>query len=323
MRAVSYLRISLVLLVLGGCHPEPPPEPPVAPAPEDLSAWSVPALIPPRRQPAQVAPVLLANLPAGTAEKVYTFAPGVAVEALVSLGIPLDIVLQPGEQVRDIVGGDRSPLPEGQQHPRWEVKQGKDQAGTGLRMHVFVTVTEPGLINGLTITTTRRTYYVTCKSVAKAPYRVVRWHYAGAERESTLPEVVPEPPLLPLPDQPMRYHVGYELAVSQPAPSWVPRFVGDDGQKTYLVYPEVTLHESVPLVRGIGPNGPHLVNARQYLNVVIIDQLLGRAELRLGTGERAQVVTITRGALRTITCPGDAACPVFPAAAAQLAGGNS
>ena len=314
----------LVLLLLGsgGCQPSAPPEPPVAPPAEDLSAWSVPTLVQPKRQ-RLAQPLQLANLPAGTAEKVYTFAPGVAVEALVPMGIPLDIVLQPGEVVRDIVGGDRSPLPEGQQHSRWQVKEGKDQSGPLLRAHVFVTAAEPGLTNGVTITTTRRTYYITCKSVQKAPHRVLRWHYSGAEREVLPPEPEPEPPLLPLPEQPMRYHVGYELSVPQPAPSWVPRFVVDDGKKTYLVYPEVTLHESVPLLRLIGPQGPQVVNSRQYLNVVIIDQLIARAELRLGTGERAQVVTITRGPLRTITCPGDSGCPIWPAAAAALAGGGA
>ena len=75
-----------------------------------------------------------------------------------------------------------------------------------------------------------------------------------------------------------------------------------------------------PLVRLLGPNGPQLVNARQYLNVVIVDHLVARAELRVGLGDQAETVTITRGALRTIACPGDAACPVWPQAAAQLAG---
>ena len=78
------------------------------------------------------------------------------------------------------------------------------------------------------------------------------------------------------------------------------------------------MHE-LPLLRLLGPNGPQLVNTRQFLNVVIVDQLLARAELRVGIGERAETVTITRGALRTIACPGDEACPVWPEAAATLA----
>ena len=39
----------------------------------------------------------------------------------------------------------------------------------------------------------------------------------------------------------------------------------------------------------------------------------------LPLGEHAEVVTITRGNLRTIACPGDEACPVWPQAAQALA----
>jgi hypothetical protein len=79
------------------------------------------------------------------------------------------------------------------------------------------------------------------------------------------------------------------------------------------------LFGTVPLVRMIGPNGPQLINARQYRNVTIVDQLAPRLELRVGVGVNAETVTITRGALRTIDCPGDEACPVWPAAAPHLA----
>ena len=125
--------------------------------------------------------------------------------------------------------------------------------------------------------------------------------------------------MLPDPAQPKQYHVGYELSSTKSPPSWHPRQVVDDGTKTYILYPEVTLFETVPLVRLIGPNGPQLVNARQYLNVVIVDQLIPRAELRVGLGETAEVVTITRGSLKTIACPGDPECPVWPRAARILA----
>jgi type IV secretion system protein VirB9 len=154
---------------------------------------------------------------------------------------------------------------------------------------------------------------------------VLRWHYPpdGPGAASPVETVSESPPLLPHPDQPMRYHVGYEVTVSHPPPAWVPRHVVDDGKKLYIVYPEVTLFESVPLLRIVGPNGPQLVNSRQYLNVVIVDMLVARAELRVGIGERAQTVTITRGTLRTITCPGDEASPVWPRAATVLAGRSS
>jgi type IV secretion system protein VirB9 len=292
--------------------------PPTLPPPEDLSTWTVPELV----QPEQPVPVATkpAPLPVGAAEKVYDYKPGVAVQAPVAIGMPLDIVLEEGEQVRQIVDGDRAPAEQGQTR-RWDVREGGDGSGDGLRPHIFVTASAPGLTNGLVITTTRRSYYITCKSVQKSPVRVLRWHYPqdGSDRPRPTPEPA-SPALLPHPEQPMRYHVGYEVTVSHPPPAWAPRHVVDDGKKLYIVYPESTLFERVPLLRGIGPNGPELVNARQFLNVVIVDSLLPRAELRVGIGEGAQTVTITRGTLRTITCPGDAACPVWPRAATVLAG---
>jgi type IV secretory pathway VirB9-like protein len=112
--------------------------------------------------------------------------------------------------------------------------------------------------------------------------------------------------------------VGYQVATSQPAPQWVPRHIVDDGTKLYIVYPEITLFQSVPLVRKIGPHGPQLVNSRQFLNTVILDELPARVELRVGTGTYAETATITQGQLRTISCPGDPDCPVWPAAATQL-----
>jgi P-type conjugative transfer protein TrbG len=215
--------------------------------------------------------------------------------------------------VRNIVGGDRTPAAENQTL-RWEVKEGADGSSETLRQHLFVSPIAPGMTTGFIVTTTHRTYYLTLKSVKTSPVRVVRWRYP---LEVAKPKAPPEPGLLPDPVQPKHYHVGYELVGSKP--SWQPRQVVDDGTKTYIIYPEVTLFETVPMVRLVGPNGPQLVNARQCLNVVIVDQLVPRAELRVGRGEHAEVVTITRGAMRTIACPGDEACPVWPQAAQKLA----
>ena len=179
-----------------------------------------------------------------------------------------------------------------------------------------MTASAPGLTTGLIV----RTYYLTCQSVKTSPIRVLRWQYPPSAPEASQ---APEPPgLLPNPTPPARYHVGYTLASQGRVPDWMPRHVVDDGKKLYSVYSEVTLFGTAPLLRMLGPNGPQLVNARPYLNVVIVDQLLATAELRVGTGERAETVTITRGALRTIDCPGDAACPVWPQAATTLRGGG-
>jgi len=304
--------VMLGLVLLVGCAHEEPAPPPVPPPPDDLSTWSVPALVQPppvvEESPKPVSP----EKP-NPAEQVLDFTPGTPYTLTVGMTAPLDVVLGPGEQVRNIVGGDRTPA-ETQQTARWEVKEGADGLQETLRQHIFVSPIAPGMTTGFIVTTTHRTYYLTLKSVKSTPFRLVRWRYPLDVPKPTTP---PEPGLLPDPAQPKHYHVGYELVGT--TPSWNPRYVVDDGKKTYIIYPEVTLFETVPMLRLVGPNGPQLVNARQCLNVVIVDQLVPRAELRVGRGEHAEVVTITRGAMRTIACPGDEACPVWPQAAQTLA----
>ena len=81
----------------------------------------------------------------------------------------------------------------------------------------------------------------------------------------------------------------------------------------YLRFPPVALHQRMPLLRGMTDQGkPYLLNARQYGEWLIVDELAPRLELRRGTGDEAQHMVITRGELRTITCPGAAECPQWP-----------
>ncbi len=322
--------VLLVCVVLtAGCQ-QAAEVPVVPPLPEDLSTWTVPALVQP--PPRETSRAQVEEKPTA-AEKVYPFAPGTPYTIAVPVGWPLDIVLEPGEQIHNIVGGDRAPTeampsprtaveqspPPAETAPvrRWEVKEGKDGTGDALRGHIFVAASAPGLTTGLIVTTTRRTYYLTCHSVKTSPLRVLRWQYP--QDDAATPLTATEPGLLPDPQEPRHYHVGYELVAAKPPPSWQPRQVIDDGKKTYIIYPEVALFTTVPMLRLLGPNGPQLVNARQFLNVVIVDQLVARGELRVGIGEHAETVTITRRELHTIACPGDQSCPVWPQAAATLA----
>jgi len=302
-----------LLWILLGCAKEEP-LPPVPNALEDLSTWSVPELVQPPPTPEPVA-VVPKDKPT-SAEQILDYTPGATFTLTVPVGAPLDVVLERGEQARNIIGGDRTPV-EGQQPPRLDVKEGASGIGESLQHHLFFTATHPGLTAGFIITTTARTYLLNLKSAQKTPIRTVRWRYPVDPQPA---KPAKEPGLLPDPAQPKQYHVGYDMASTQKqAPEWLPRYAIDDGKKMYIVYPEIALFETVPVVRMIGPNGPALINARQFLNVLIIDQLAPRLELRVGLGERAEVVTLTRGQLRTIACPGDEACPVWPQAAQVLA----
>ena len=310
------LLVALGLVLCGGCSHEQPP-PPVPPPPEDLSFWSVPELVQ-APEPEAAAPKPAREPTPTPAEKIFDFAPGQTFDLTVSVNAPLDIVMGAHEEIRNIIGGDRSPV-EANQTTRWEVKEGAAGLGDTFRHHIFLSASAPNLTTGLIVTTTLSTYYLNCKSVAKSPIRTVRWRYPVA-----IAEVKPmrtEPGLLPDPAQMKQYHVGYEVKAQGHVPDWQPRYVLDDGKKTYIIYPEYVLFETVPMIRLVGPNGPQLVNSRQFLNVVIVDQLIPRAELRVGIGAHAETVTIRRGALHTIACPGDDAgqCPVWPQAAQVLA----
>jgi type IV secretion system protein TrbG len=294
-------------LALVGCASSTPQVVKAPPLADDLVSWSAPV--------AEEVPNSPASAPAeppearSPREKVYEYVGGEVYAIIVPMGVPLDLVLQPGERIHNLVGGDRSPAADGQDTaPPWEVKEGSSGAGITARPHVFVAVTKPGLRTGLAITTTKRTYYVELRSVAKSPVRSVRWTYPDDAR--VLAKAPPR--LLPDPTQPQRYHVPYTIETSEPRPPWTVRQVVDDGSKTYFLFPPTVTSVDAPLIRLIGPNGPEIVNARQVGSVIVLDRLINRAELRLGTGETAEVVTVQREVPRTIHCPGDPQCPVWP-----------
>lgn len=326
------LIFSLLAFLFMGCQHEELP-PPVPPMVEDLSTWAVPELVelPPEEPLSSPLPEPVKEKPS-SAEKLLPFAPATSATVNVAVGVPLDIILEPGEQVRSLAADSTTVEQEvaaspdgdkGQGQGRlsigpWIVTEGADGQGDTLRHHIFLTVRKPGATLSLVFTTTRRVYYLTAKSVARSPLRVVRWEYPPAPKPLGIK--AREPGLLPDTAQAKRWHVGYEVtSVQAQAPQWTPRQVLDDGRKMYLVMPEVTLFQVAPLVRMVGPNGPQLVNSRQFLNVIIIDQLAPRLELRVGIDKTAEVVTIARGTLRTIQCPGAPECPVWPAAVTTLA----
>jgi P-type conjugative transfer protein TrbG len=311
VKSLSVLLIGAPLLVWGCAATHPTVDAP--PLAEDLS-WSRPVPVP-VPVPDPTATPNEPDMARSPREKVYAFTPGESYRVDVAVGAPMDVILQPGEEIQNWADGDRSPVETQDQKPLWEFKQSySGQGGTG-RPHMLITVPKAGLTNGLTMTTTKRTYYLDLKSVTKTAARSVRWTYTDEPPKAAKVQ----PRLWPNPAQPQRYHAGYEIMTTEPKPVWTVRQVVDDGQKTYVIFPPTVTTVDAPLIRLVGSQGPEMVNARQSGNVVILDRLFNRAELRLGTGKTAEVVTIQRQAPRTISCPGDADCPLWPDAVVRAA----
>ena len=103
----------LVLLLLTGCAAKKEALPWVPPMPEQLSTWSAPLVVP--RPPAPETPPPPPPVRAAAPnERLYDYAISTEYEVPVPLGWPVDVVLEPGEVVHTIVGGDRAPLAEGE-----------------------------------------------------------------------------------------------------------------------------------------------------------------------------------------------------------------
>lgn len=312
--------LGCLVLCAAGCGGKDPVLPAVPPMPDDLALWSAP-VVPPLPPVIEVAPpaqevlpvpaVKTSPLPKGKRGAACSSAPprpaglplfvdDAEFAASVMPGYPLTVVLESGETIVSISGGDRPLLAEGEVAP-WEIKH----SPPGTRPYVFITVTKPGLAMGLVVATDRRTYTLSLKSVPQTTTRQLRWRYAAPP----VVAVVPAVPSGPLPTGRFRLHIGYSVtAQGDTRPEWTPT-VYDSGEKMFLIFPITTLYQEAPLLRGIGVNGPYLLNSRQVGRVVVVDQVAPRLELRLGTGERASVVQVTRGMLDTINCPGHVQCP--------------
>src|SRR5262245_35555189 len=233
--------------------------PPLA---EDLS-WSAPVPVaPPVAEPVSPPASEEPERPRSSKEKVYAFVVGESYRVDVPVGAPMDVLLQPGEEIRNLADGDRAVMEGQDQKPAWELQQAYSGSGAIGRPHVLITVPKAGLTNGLTITTTKRTYYLDLKSVAKTAARSVRFTYS--DEPVAIAKATPR--LWPDPSQPQRYHVGYAISATDPKPVWSVRQVVDDGSKTYLIFPPTVTSVDAPLIRLVGTTGPEMVNARQAGN---------------------------------------------------------
>ncbi|MFC7706270.1 P-type conjugative transfer protein TrbG [Plastorhodobacter daqingensis] len=322
--AVATLLLSASLLA--GCATNRPPQfsydgeipplPAVPPAPQ--SDQPRPLHIPPGWTPARggaaagtpEARVTNANAAARVeprregyfnAVQVYPWSEGALYQVYTSPGQITNIALEPGESLAGagpIAAGDTA---------RWVIGDTESGSGANRRVHVLVKPTRDDISTNLMITTDRRVYMLELRAT-EAPYMpAVAWAYPAPPAGQRQPAVTT--PIIP-PQSARNYRYG----LTGDAPPWRPVSIFDDGRRTYVVFPRGIAQGEMPPLFVLGNDGePQVVNSRIYQNILIVDRIFGAAELRLGSGDRQQVVRIVRVEPgRTTEAPRAAATGVSP-----------
>ncbi|MCA0256190.1 MAG: P-type conjugative transfer protein TrbG, partial [Proteobacteria bacterium] len=172
---------------------------------------------------------------------------------------------------------------------RWIIGDTESGSGANRRVHILVKPTRPDISTNLVVTTDRRTYMIELRARESLYMPAVAWAYPATPGQR---QTVPAAPVIPA-EAARNYRYG--LQVQGDSPPWRPVSVFDDGRRVYVVFPAGIVQGEMPPIFVLGTDGePQIVNSRVHQNVLIVDRLFGAAELRLGSGNRQQVVRIVR-----------------------------
>ena len=216
--------------------------------------------------------------------QIYPWSEGALYQVYAAVGQITTIALEPGENLTGagpIAAGDTA---------RWVIGDTESGSGPTRRVHVLVKPTRPDISTNLVITTDRRIYMIELRAREALYMPAVAWAYPAPPPGSRV--AAPSAPVIPA-EAARNYRYG--LQVQGSSPPWRPLSVFDDGRRVYVVFPRGIVQGEMPPLFVLGSDGePQIVNSRIHRNVLIVDRLFGAAELRLGSGDRQQVVRIVR-----------------------------
>lgn len=221
---------------------------------------------------------------------------GAVYQVMTRPGRVTDIALEPGEALSahaPVAAGDTA---------RWIVADSESGAGAARQVHVLVKPVSPGLATNLLVATDRRTYHLELRSTEGAYMAAVAWRYPAGELivlpgkgPSTAQDAKPADPK-PAVSQGAdisRLNFAYRLEGEAP---FKPLRVFDDGQRTVIDFPAGLRGREIPPIFLLSADGKtaELVNFRLVGQRMILDQLVDRAELRLGPEKRQAVIRLVR-----------------------------
>ena len=162
-----------------------------------------------------------------------------------------------------------------------------------LSNRVLVKPKETGIATDLIIVTNRRSYHFSLRT--RAPYMPqVAFYYpddvrrAEAARESALREAARQGTDA-LPAKPLNF----AYAISGPDVAWKPVLAFDDGEHTYLQFPDNSMSADMPTLMVQNGNQQALVNYQVRGSYYVADRVFQKAALTAGTGTNREVVQIT------------------------------
>ncbi|MQB35462.1 P-type conjugative transfer protein TrbG [Agrobacterium tumefaciens] len=214
--------------------------------------------------------------------QIYPWSEGALYQVYAAPGQITDIGLEPGENLTGagpIAAGDTA---------RWIIGDTESGSGTTRRIHILVKPSRPDITTNLVVTTDRRVYMIELRSGEKPYMPAVSWSYP--QSRAAQGQRLPATPVIPAVAA-----RNYRYGLTGGNPPWKPVTVYDDGRRVYVEFPRGIVQGEMPPIFVIGPDGEaQLVNSRIHQHILIVDRLFGAAELRLGGGNRQQVVRIVR-----------------------------
>jgi P-type conjugative transfer protein TrbG len=246
--------------------------------------------------------------PGSDGRVLYVFGQGMPVMVCAPLRV-CAVELQPGEhlQSQPQIGDSR----------RWEITPVMSGSGLDQTPLLIVKPIEPGLETDLIIPTDRRTYVVRLISdptrfISRLAFQYpaddrAKWATFQAQQDAATrdAEAVAEQKraqedqakdkqagVLPMAESALdNLYFDYKLSGD---PAYRPERVLDDGQHTYLIYPNDGRFRELPTLLMLVNGKTELVNFRIDGTRYIVDRLFDKAILVVGVGKKQTRVTITR-----------------------------
>jgi len=196
-----------------------------------------------------------------------------------------DIEFQVGEKIISASGGDTS---------RWSISETTSGNDNQQEAHLLVKPRAPDINNVVVVTTNKRAYHLLLKSSDNTYMPIVAWHYPddglfinhqlsssnADEKANNLSQL-----------DKLDFNYTVKLAAGSYLPDWTPSLVFNDGQKTYIRFPNSATNAPTLFI-GSG-DSDRVVNYRVAGDYYIVDTVIRQGELRMGQLKKQIVVTIS------------------------------